>query len=261
MTPLSKQTPSSDSCKGIDIGTVLAASLHEIKNDFALMTNRLENLSLELSDRPKIQNQFLEINHQTGKISSELMRLLALYKLDKSKLLPKLEQVAIDEFFEDKVLKFEDLCTHRKVNIHFECDNTLFSFFDVDLINSVIDTAIHNALRFTNKELLLSAEQVSTNKGSSFLCIHVEDDGPGFPDSMVDNTPLSGEKIKEQSSEHSFSEGNTGLGLFFASQIAQVHSTKKDRNVSPDKTPYRFNNPIRNGGPTEHDGKNGIGVY
>lgn len=215
----SQQNPSA----GIDLTTVLAASLHEIKNDLALMTNRLDGLSMEFNDKPQIRTQFLEINHNTNKISSELMRLLALYKLDKSKLLPKLEQIPIDEFLEDKVLKFEELCQHRDLSISFECDSSLSGYFDTDLINSVIDTAIHNALRFTKSRLLLSAETLDIKQDNSetaltFLCIRVEDDGEGFPKEAIDQDNLE--------TSHDFEEGSTGLGLYFAKQIANVHARK-----------------------------------
>lgn len=83
-------------------------------------------------------------------------------------------------------------------NVNVICDPELTAYFDEYLVKSVISDAIHNATRFANSHIVISASQ--QGKGIQFC---VEDDGPGF---NLDIKPES-----------------TGLGIHFAQLLAAAH--------------------------------------
>jgi signal transduction histidine kinase len=79
----------------------------------------------------------------------------------------------------------------------------------------LLNDVLINAMRYSHKKILLSVYIKEQQ-----LVFKVEDDGPGYPQSM-----LEAHNINMQHCD--IGEGRTGLGLFFARLIAQAH-TKGD---------------------------------
>ena len=91
-----------------------------------------------------------------------------------------------------------------------DTDNPL-GFFDRELVASVIANVITNATRFAGHALLISIEEEANQ-----LVICVNDDGPGYPQRMLERQ----EEFIQGIDSHS---GSTGLGLYFAGRIAALH--------------------------------------
>ena len=73
--------------------------------------------------------------------------------------------------------------------------------------------AISNALRYTKYWLRVSGE--SADEG---MLIKIEDNGQGFPQSMLE---IQGEYFYPESG---FLNNNTGLGLYFAQVVLDLHN-------------------------------------
>ena len=55
----------------------------------------------------------------------------------------------------------------------------------------------------------------STYEEDGFLVIQIKDDGDGYPEKMIQNA--------KPQAQMNYKTGSTGLGLYFSSQIAQMH--------------------------------------
>lgn len=85
-------------------------------------------------------------------------------------------------------------------------------YLDADLIGILLNDVLINAMRYSQKKILLSVYTEDKQ-----LVFKVEDDGPGYPQSMLD-----AHNINMQHCD--IGQGRTGLGLFFARLIAQAHT-------------------------------------
>ena len=108
--------------------------------------------------------------------------------------------------FEAQELKFE-----------MRCDEDIEGYFDRELVMSILNAAINNAQRFA-----VHAVSVSCTMSAGCTVFSVADDGTGFAPAMLDEHRF----VIGKSSAYS---NSTGLGLYFAHQIANLHSNKGRR--------------------------------
>ncbi len=192
------------------INTVLAASIHEIKNRYGLMFSQLDELLAALPLDETSQHQAAHIKSEADFIGNELVRVLTSYKLLEDQQAYVQNQQFLVDFLEEKVARHCNTIQAHNVAIEFECDEELDAFFDANVINIILDTAIYNAIKAGAKHILICAEL----KQNPFT-IDVHDDGPGFPESMLEQ-PIQSQSIN-------YDQGNTGLGLRLADQMIQQH--------------------------------------
>ena len=70
-------------------------------------------------------------------------------------------------------------------------------------------------MRYSNNNILLKVYSED-----DYLVFQVEDDGPGYPKSMLEANNITMQN-------YDISQGRTGLGLFFARLIAQAHNNSE----------------------------------
>ena len=91
------------------------------------------------------------------------------------------------------------------------------AFFDDALVHMALANALHNACRHALLHIQLAAYEQN-----DMLILEVSDDGPGFPDSIL---------ATEGKSPSAVSGSGTGLGLYLACKIAELHQLQ-DRHGS-----------------------------
>ncbi|PCJ15933.1 MAG: hypothetical protein COB04_12350 [Gammaproteobacteria bacterium] len=198
------------SSKSLDISILLSSSIHEIKNQINSMIFRLESLQAQ---HPESHSDIVFLKQDATYIGNELVRLLALYKLNEKELRPQQMQHGVEDFLEDRSIQHHATSKAKHIQLEYHCDENLTAFFDEHLIACVLDTAIHNSLRFAQQHIHISAQ-----KHSPFTVLSIEDDGPGYPQELLAEQDFSNPQDSEGS--------NTGLGLYFAAQIAACHENK-----------------------------------
>ena len=199
--------------KGLDLPTLMSISIHDIKNDINHLISKVEKIEQTHIGNNEQKQNLSGIKEDAIKVNNQLVQLLALYKADEGLLLPAIDQHGVIELLEEKQNQYKSYCLSHQQKINILCDEELYAFFDEGLISSVLDSAIDNALRYASHTLCLRAEQVE-----EFCVIHVEDDGPGFPEEML-ASPTSMQHINHETS-------NTGLGLHFAKEVLAQHKNK-----------------------------------
>lgn len=210
--------------------TVLASTVHDMKNSLSMLLSQLDNISDHLDRETGNQLAINDLRYQANRINISLMELLTLYKLEKKQVGIQFAEVIVIDFIEDCIAAYSMLANNKGIRLEMECDDSLIWFFDPDMVGIAIKNIIGNCIRYTQSQVLVSARPV---KGR--LLIRIDDDGPGYPENMLEDPEQMMNRVN-------FNTGSTGLGLYFAATIAQRHQ-RQDRQGN-----IRLENDSRLGG-------------
>ena len=197
--------------------TVLASTVHDMKNSLSLLMGQLDHISQQLEKDLKNQQAVSSLRYETSRINMSLMQLLTLYKLENNQLSVQIAEVEVIDFMEDCIATHSSLALNSGVNLELECDDSLIWFFDPDMVGIAINNVLGNSIRYTESQVLVT---VKVEDGR--LVIQIDDDGRGYPENMLIDPENFIKRI-------SYSTGSTGLGLFFSATIARNHERSGKR--------------------------------
>lgn len=193
----------------LGLNTLAAASMHEVKNLLGQLTLSLDGIAE--AGCPSATDQISGARFACRRIVDRLNEMLTLYKLEGGHLAPNIDAHSPIDFLEDLMHEARTLTAGRfMIDLHQD-HAPPFWFFDRELAQSALMNALHNALGFARTRITLSAEQEG-----EFLVFRISDDGPGFPQALL-NDNFEAPRASQQ---------GTGLGLYFANSVAQVHENK-----------------------------------
>lgn len=198
----------------LDFSTILATSVHDMKNSLFMLLQSIENLDLADNLTAQQHQSFADLHYQTSRINGSLMQLLALYRDEKQQLPIYIEENSVNELITDVVERNRLYLNSHHVDVSINIEDDLYGYFDADLITYLLADIFINALRHTNNVVSISAFYEE-----QFLVFKIEDNGQGYPQHMLDVNdnafyPFNANK------------GRSGLGLLFAKIIAQSHKVK-----------------------------------
>ncbi|MDE3021083.1 MAG: HAMP domain-containing histidine kinase [Pseudomonadota bacterium] len=198
-----------------DFSAVLASSVHDMKNSIALLMQSMEELLKEIG-QPELPacRKMTQMLYETRRVSGNLMQLLTLYKMGRRLYPVEIVPCCIYDLFSETAMQVEAQAMLKDVELHVDCSPDLTWFVEKDLIGSAVNNALNNAFRYAGQKIMLRAV-----KDEGVLVISIEDDGPGYPETLVG-------EVKEVASGVNFHTGSTGLGLRFAAMVANVHQNK-----------------------------------
>ncbi|MBV1880943.1 MAG: HAMP domain-containing histidine kinase [Pseudomonadales bacterium] len=199
----------------LDFSSVLASSVHDMKNSIGMLMSSLDELIEQIPDPSEGQNQLMStVQYEASRVNNDLIHLLSFYRLKKNTLPITLDEHIVAEVLEEQIVYNKILAEKRGLEVTLECDEELVWYFDAEMISGIVNNVLINAIRYSRKKICILAKEKD-----GYLEITLADDGGGFPESMLST---SGDCIKTVD----FSTGSTGLGLFFAGQIAALHINK-----------------------------------
>lgn len=177
--------------------TLVAAVVHDVKNQLAELALRLERRgdcgqenSLVLQACDRLTELLLALRQQAGQLQANI---------DSASPVDLLNELASE--YRAMFMGIDIVEDHGKA--------PPFAFYDASLIRLALSNALHNACRHAR-----SSVKISACSESGFLVFEVRDDGPGFSQDILQralSTPLS------------VGSTSTGLGLWLAGRIAELH--------------------------------------
>lgn len=201
-------TPSS-----IDFSSVLAAAVHDMKNSLFLLLQSIENLADTLPEKDTAsREQVANVHYEASRLNTSLVQILSLYRAELESLPITVDECFIDDLFNDVIGSNQLYIKQKNIDVEVTATQDLSWYLDSELIYLLINDMLVNSLRYGHSQIRLSAFTENTR-----LVIRLEDDGPGYPESMLLNS-------NTQLSDFHVSQGRTGLGLFFARLIASAHT-------------------------------------
>jgi len=201
---------------GINFSTLLASSIHDMKNSVGMLLLSLHNVveqSPPQNDQQKAQ--FSQLEYEATRINNDLIQLLVLYRMDEKSLAADIDETYIHELLLEQFARNESLLKGKNINLTIDCDAGLRWYLDADLIGSVINNLLVNAARYAHSQVKICASVVDGQ-----LKIDILDDGAGFPEQM-----LTGQ-IQEAEVSMNRLMSSTCLGLLFAQKILALHQAQ-----------------------------------
>ena len=195
-----------------DISAFLASAVHDMKNSISVLIKFLKTSITELE--PDAQRRAAPMLYEAQRVNDNLLQILAIYKVGNQFYPFDLTENPIDDFVQGIVEQNRSLLDYLGIELTVDFEDGLTWYFDRELVSGVISHALSNASRYTKGKLKLSAKEKDGE-----LVIRVEDNGGGFPPSVLE----AGDAVNKGVD---FSSGGTGLGLYFSSMVAKLHKNR-----------------------------------
>ena len=212
-----KSPESSDSAVApeLDFSTVIASSVHDMKNSLSMLLCTLDDIVGECDPAMcPATAKFSQLQYEGQRVNNHLIQLLTIYKMGNAQSVANIAEQYVDDFLDECALQYEALLTPKGITIETDCEPGLVGYFDRELVSGVVNNVINNAYRYSKDKIRLSG-----GREDDYVVISVEDNGGGYPPAMLCNS-------SQGSSGINFSTGSTGLGLYFSSLVATSHKNK-----------------------------------
>lgn len=201
---------------GLDFAFVLASSVHDMKNSLGMLMNTVDDVIKKYPPQNESHaNSYAVLEYEAVRINSELIQLLSLYHLDHDRVHLQIDRHYLIDILNDQIARNHGVLQSHKIKLDLICDESLQGFFDADLIGGVINNILVNCARYCKSSLRVVAHQEP-----NYLCISIEDDGPGYPQDMLDAA------MADTQMQIGFAGGRPHLGLLFAHKVALMHESK-----------------------------------
>jgi signal transduction histidine kinase len=213
-----------------ELSLFLASTAHDMKNSISVLSGTLERLLVDAS--PQTESAYPQMAHmlyQTKRLYDNLMQLLALYKQVGTPAYPfDVQPLELGQLVDQVVALERVLLKSRGLKLELDYDPDLVWHFDEDLITGVLSHAINNAIHYTCDTVRLAIRVTDDN----WLELRVEDNGPGYPPSMLKAGAFATrDKDELQAKGMNFLTNSTGLGLYFSSEVARMHQHRERRGT------------------------------
>lgn len=190
--------------------TILASTVHDMKNSLGMLLDAIDSILKEVPNA-ETNPQYGIVQYESSRVNNSLMQLLTIYKIENNQMPFNPSFQNVYDFLEEQVISHAPLLKAKGFEYIINVDEESEAVFDEALVSMVISNIIGNAIRYAHSKLIIQAEVAET------LTITICDDGPGYPAPMIE---MAGNYIQGINQ----STGSTGLGLFFAQQVANLHS-------------------------------------
>jgi two-component system sensor histidine kinase SenX3 len=201
----------------VNISTFVAAAAHDMKNSVSVIAAYLEDALAQMAQSDAAQPSQAAMStyqalYETQRVNGNLVQLMAIFKLEEGMYPFEPAEVQLDDFVQEVLDRVRQLARLKGLQLRCEMDDDLPGWvFDFDLVNSVVVQSLFNSVRYARTTV-----QLSLRVRDGQLEIEVADDGPGFPEFMLEQGFPSRQGIDVRT-------GSTGLGLFFSRLAAGLH--------------------------------------
>lgn len=199
----------------LDFATVLASSLHDMKNSLCIFLGMLEEAVGETPDEAPHYGRLVKLRYEGQRIGNDMAQLLGIYRNSKAQLSPHISEVDVADFLMEQMLVHQVMLEHKRIVVEVACDASLVWFFDREMVAGILTNVINNAYKYTHGRLRISGEERDGG-----LMLSIADDGPGYPPHMLADG-------RDGLPPVNFQSGGTGLGLYFAHLVAGLHKNKE----------------------------------
>jgi len=170
--------------------------------------------TLETGQQSLLEKAY-ESNERQLRIISDLLKVA---QVDAGKIIPLKTVTDLDELVSSIIAEQADTFKKRHQNINYQKpEKTVEAKFDSNLIRMVLENIINNASKYSHENTTVS---VTLKSKSKTVSIDVKDEGVGI---LKADIPRLFEKFSRIDNDLSTQVGGSGLGLYWAKKIVDLH--------------------------------------
>jgi len=198
--------------KSSEFPTVLASSIHDIKNSLATVRELI--IQIAAKQQSSKNHDFMQLEFEANRMNNSLIQLLELYKIDSDKFNLEIDEYSTCEILQEVTAQQTPLLQLNNITLSIDCPEDDYCYCDYDHICNALGSILNNAQRYTHTKIHLSAYQEN-----DYFVFSMEDDGNGYPENLLSINNMDTLSVNQIS-------GSTGLGLHFVATIAALHTSK-----------------------------------
>jgi len=202
----------------MDIQTIMAATVHDVKNSLGLIDSQLNSVIKRLDGSDPDSAQAIRlIQLECNRINNGMVHMLGFYKLDQGTFSPNFAEVMVADIVVDATSRYTEMLASLGVSLSIrfaDGEDDCVWYLDANLIEGLLGNIVTNSIRYTKSQLVFEVTVID-----GWLNIRMTDDGSGFPEAML--------TLLDQPEQLSFQSGATGLGLYFCQEIARAHTNEE----------------------------------
>ena len=208
----------------VSLGGQAAAAAHSLGTPLSTISLIAKELKEELGKNSKYSNDINLLVSQSNR-SNEILKSLTLNPHIKDEFLKN--ELSLNDYLSAIILSYEEISEKKFILINKD-DNFLIKFNRSLEINYGLRNFIGNANKFSNYNI-----EVTIKSDEKFSEILIQDDGPGFPEDIIDKL---GEPYIRTSSNKDESKTGVGLGTFIGKTLLEKNNAKVEfKNVKKNK--------------------------
>jgi signal transduction histidine kinase len=195
---------------------------HDLMNPFnALLgfSNILKDAVKE-NDQKEIEECSTIVNQSANRISNLLQNLLVWSRMHNGKIQFSPKSARVEELVSGTLMVLSPVAKNKDIKISWKVDGDIAATLDTNMIGSVLQNLVTNAIKFTKKGGEVSVHAFCESENLNF---EVADTGVGMTDEQI-------QKLfrldKTASSRGTDDEVGTGLGLVISKEFVEMHRGK-----------------------------------
>ena len=208
----------------VSLGGQAAAAAHSLGTPLSTISLIAKELKEELGKNSKYSNDINLLVSQSNR-SNEILKSLTLNPHIKDEFLKN--ELSLNDYLSAIILSYEEISEKKFILINKD-DNFSIKFNRSLEINYGLRNFVGNANKFSNYSI-----EVTIKSDEKFSEILIQDDGPGFPEDIIDKL---GEPYIRTSSNKDESKIGLGLGTFIGKTLLEKNNAKVEfKNVKKNK--------------------------
>ena len=208
----------------VSLGGQAAAAAHSLGTPLSTISLIAKELKEELGKNSKYSNDINLLVSQSNR-SNEILKSLTLNPHIKDEFLKN--ELSLNDYLSAIILSYEEISEKKFILINKD-DNFSIKFNRSLEINYGLRNFVGNANKFSNYSI-----EVTIKSDEKFSKILIQDDGPGFPEDIIDKL---GEPYIRTSSNKDESKTGLGLGTFIGKTLLEKNNAKVEfKNVKKNK--------------------------
>ncbi|MCR5783078.1 MAG: DUF4118 domain-containing protein [Clostridia bacterium] len=197
---------------------LLRSISHDIRTPLTSISGNASNLltHYEMLDTDTRKQIFTDIYDDSEWLIDLVENLLAISRIENGQLDLHLTLEVVDDVIEEALRHVDKNASQHNITVRCSRD-VMLARMDSRLITQVLINLINNAVKNTQTG---SEIRISSERAEKYILVHVEDNGPGIPDSMK---PHIFEMFYTGQDRVSDGRRGIGLGLALCKSIAEAH--------------------------------------
>jgi signal transduction histidine kinase/ligand-binding sensor domain-containing protein len=192
---------------------------HELRTPLTLITAPLDDMSHSKSLPEKTRRRLKVIHKSALHLTNLINQMLEFRKVEcESKVICVAYENIVD-LLRDECVKFDELNQNKNVSIVLDTpDNNFYFYFDRDILTTVIDNLMTNAMKYTNEGYIKLSVCRGMGNENNLIYISVTDTGYGM---SAEALPHVFENYYQEMGPHQAS--GTGIGLALVKRLVELH--------------------------------------